>query len=360
MIKKISTLFLLLLSLATTSFADKEVKVKLDNNNDNGKVEYNELLNIFVELREDKDGGVVTIKLENKDNTKGFYLFDKRYDETALKKMRPKVKFDKNFSGNNSGKIVTSCKNLEEVIRLKKGEDKEEIMTQSVDSNEYSVINVELPVYIYEEKTSKFLFWKWTKDVLKHKEVITLIIDVDLTIDNDREYSALKEECDKLIEEYNSITFCKHPNHKPSLKEQKDAFKAIIDGLLIEIVAKRDKLWSINSWKEGHYKDLIESIEKLKEDSALSKKEIKNCGKHSVKSRHLCSFCDYSLEQINSELSEIYLSIYNSDDRDAKKAECIKDVEAMYKCAKRRSDWNDSEYREGITDYYDSIINDKF
>ena len=74
MIKKISILFVLLFSLITTSFADEQRKVKLDDDKHNKETIEVANFNIFLELIDVEENGNVKVKveLENLDESKGY------------------------------------------------------------------------------------------------------------------------------------------------------------------------------------------------------------------------------------------------------------------------------------------------
>ena len=118
MIKKISILFVLLFSLITSSFADEQRKVKLDDDKHNKETIEVANFNIFLKLIDVEENGNVKVKveLENLDESKGLSLFERAYDEKTLKKMRPKIKYDKIFPGSKGKRLIDACDNIKSAI----------------------------------------------------------------------------------------------------------------------------------------------------------------------------------------------------------------------------------------------------
>ena len=348
MIKKLSILFVLLFSLITTSFADEQRKVRLDDDKHNKETIEVANFNIFLELIEVEENGNVKVKieLENLDDSKGLSLFERAYDEKTLKKMRPKIKYDKIFPGSKGKRLIDACDNIKSAIHLYPSQT-DSIMTLSAKDGETTTVT--LPIYIIEYKNKNFIFWKKKKRILLEKEVIEIEIEIDLK--PSETYVSIKKECDSLLKEFDEVLFCTHKRHKPSLEEQKTEFQSRIDSLVKKIdgIIKSDELWSTDK----RYKLYDEQRERLK-DLKLEDKEG-DCGKHVYV--HRCKYCNYSLLEIFQKLDVIYQEIYISKDRRATKREHTGDVNAMYDCAKRRRDWRKSEYKEKIEKFYDRIGN---
>ena len=346
MIKKISILFVLLFSLITTSFADEQRKVKLDDDKLNKETIEVANFNIFLKLIDVEENGNVKVKveLENLDESKGLSLFERAYDEKTLKKMRPKIKYDKIFPGSKGKRLIDACDSIESVIHLYPSQ-KELIMTLSAKDGETT--KATLPIYIIEYKDKNYIFWEKQELILLQKEVIELEIEIDLK--PGEAYVNITKECDSLLKEFDEVLFCTHKRHKPSLEEQKTEFQSKIDSL----VEKIDGI--IESWflTEKRYKLYDEQRERLK-NLKLEDKEG-DCGKHVYV--HRCKYCSSSLQQISHELDDIYQKIYSSQDRSATKATEIRSVKAMYDCAKRRRDWRKSEFKDKIVRLYNEIGN---
>ena len=346
MIKKISILFVLLFSLVTTSFADEQRKVKLDDDKHNKETIEVANFNIFLELIEVEESGNVKVKveLENLDESKGLSLFERAYNEKTLKKMRPKIKYDKIFPGSKGKRLIDACDNIKSAIHLYPSQ-KELIMTLSAKDGE--ITKATLPIYIIEYKDKNYILWEKQELILLQKEVIELEIEIDLK--PGEAYVNITKECDSLLKEFDEVLFCTHKRHKPSLEEQKAEFQNKID-LLVE---KIDGIIESNGWfsTEKRYKLFDEQRERIKNIKLEEKEGI--CSKHVYV--HRCKYCSSSLQQISHKLDDIYQIIYSSQERSLTKAEQIKSVNAMYDCAKRRRDWRKSEYKDKIVRLYNEI-----
>lgn len=345
MIKKLWILSVLLLSIVNSSFADEQRKVRLDDNKHTKETIEVANFNIFLELTDVEENGnvKVNIELENLDDSKGLSLFERSYNEKTLKKMRPKIKYDKIFPGSKGMRLIDACDHIKNAIHLYPSQ-KEMIMTLSARDGE--VTKVTLPIYIIEYKDKNYIFWKKKELRLLQKEIIELEIEIDLK--PGEIYANITRECDNLLKEFDDILFCAHKKHKPSLEEQKKDFQNKIDSL----VEKIDGIIQSNGWlsSEKRYKLFDAQRDRLK-NIKLEEKEG-DCGKHNV---HKCKYCNSSLQQISHQLDDVYQKIYSSQDRNAAKAELIKNVNAMYDCAKRRRDWRRSDYKVKIERLYKEI-----
>lgn len=352
MIKKLSILFVLLFSLITTSFADEQRKVRLDDDKHNKETIEVANFNIFLELIEVEENGNVKVKieLENLDDSKGLSLFERAYDENTLKKMRPKIKYDKIFPGSKGNRLIDVCGNIKSPIHIPPSET-DSIMTLSAKDGETT--KVTLPIYIIEYKNKNFIFWKKKERILLEKEVIEIEIEIDLK--PSETYVSIKKECDSLLRDFDEVLFCTHKRHKPSLEEQKADFQKKIDSLVEKIDSIVNANWFLSDSIEKRYKLYSEQRERLT-NIKLEDKEG-DCGKHIIV--HRCKYCNYSLLEIYQKLDDIYQKIRASEDHRATKREHIGNVNAMYDCAKRRRDWRKSEYKDKIVKFYDRIVDDK-
>ena len=330
MIKKISILFVLLFSLITSSFADEQRKVKLDDDKHNKETIEVANFNIFLELIDVEENGNVKVKveLENLDESKGLSLFERAYDEKTLKKMRPKIKYDKIFPGSKGKRLIDACDSIKSAIHLYPSQ-KELIMTLSAKDGETT--KATLPIYIIEYKDKNYILWEKQELILLQKEVIELEIEIDLK--PGEAYVNITKECDSLLKEFDEVLFCTHKRHKPSLEEQKTEFQSKIDSL----VEKIDGIIKSNGWFSTDKRDKLYGEQRVYV--------------------HRCKYCSSSLQQISHELDDIYQKIYSSQDRSATKTTEIRSVNAMYDCAKRRRDWRKSEFKDKIVRLYNEIGN---
>lgn len=348
MIKKTSILFALLFTWVTASFADEQRKVRLDDDKHNKETIQVAKFNIFLELIDVEESGIakVRVELENLDESKWLSLFEIAYEEKTLKKMRPKIKYDKIFPGSKGKRLIDACTHINKAIHLEPSQ-KELIMTLSAKEGEPA--KATLPIYIIENKNLDYILWESQKLILLQKEVVELEIEIDLQ--PGETYYKIKEECDNLLKEFDDTLFCTNKRHNPSLEEQKAEFQSKIDSL----VSKIDGIIETNGWfsSEKRYKLYDEHRERLR-SLRLEDKEG-DCGKHV--SRHSCKYCNLTLQQISHKLDDIYQIIYSSNDRSTVKAKYIRSANDMYDCAKRREDWKRSDYKDRIVRLYNEINN---
>ena len=104
--KKISLLFVLLVTTTLSTMADEQKSVNLSGDHTQQTVALS-YMNIFVTL-EDNDGetGKVKLELENLDESKALLLFDRAYDEKTVKKMPVSMTFDKTFGGTKNKRVI--------------------------------------------------------------------------------------------------------------------------------------------------------------------------------------------------------------------------------------------------------------
>lgn len=337
---------MLLLSVMFDVFAGKKVDITLDNDKKNKEVIEVANFNIFLELIDVDDNGNVNvlIELENLDESKGLLLFDRFYSEKSLKKMRPKIKFDKIYPGTKGRREISSCAHVKNAILLQPTQKK---MIMKLSANDGDVLSVILPIYIIEDREKNFILWKKNEYILLQKEVADLNIKIKLK--PDETYLRLERDCEKLLEEFQNALFCTNKRHHPSLAKQKELFQNKIDSLLGEI----NNVIVYNGWFSTDRRYKMYNALKMKLDSIRLEDKEGDCGKHIEV--HKCKYCNVSLLQISHNLDDIYQEIYSSNNRSKTKAEHLKNVNAMYNCAKRRPGWRNSDYNNKITRLYHEI-----
>ncbi len=343
MIKRLSILIVLLFSVYAVSYADEQKKVTL--NDSDRKREVVEIANsrIVIELiGEEANGNAkISIKIENIDESKSLCLFNKAYNEKALKKML-KIKYDKVFPGTKGERVIDACFGVSQDIRIAPT-CKEKIFSLSCKDGETT--SCRLPLYIIETKDKNYILFEKQQLILLDKEVIELEIEVALKFRDT--YNSVKDGCDKLIEEYDEIQFCTNKKHKPSLEEQKEDFQRKIDVLVSQI----DSIVKVNYWfsSDERYKLYQEQKERLI-NLDLSKKEG-DCGEHI----HKCSYCRYTPRDVLHKLEDIHKRIYNSSNRSTIKKQLLRDVNAVYACPNAKDKWVRSEHKVNIIRTYNEI-----
>lgn len=344
MIKKISLFFVLSFSLITVSLADEQHKVRLDDDKHSKETIECASFNIILELTDVKESGKVNvnIELENIGETRGVSLFDGKYKEKELKKKRPKIKFDKTFSGTKGQRVVTACDKLENSVHLYPL-TMEQVITLSAEDGKTT--SATLPIYVVEYK--KRVFSNKHNLILLQKEVIELEIGIDLK--PSKQLVDITNGCDSLLMEFDNTIFCTNKRHKPSLEEQQGAFQHKVDSL----VEKIDSIISYHGWFSSDKQHKLYTQQKKRIQDINLKDKEGDCGKHVIV--HRCKYCSASLQQISHKFDDIYQIIYISNERSVTKAEHLGDVNALMNCAKRRRDWRRSEYKDKIERLYKEI-----
>jgi len=328
-------------------WADEQKKVSLSNDHRQATVSLG-YCNIFATLGE-SDGderGLVTIELENLDESNVLILFDQAYSEKSIKKMPTSIRFDKKFGGTKNKRVIDpSNVKLRSVLQFRPSE-RLALPVFAVDNGETA--RCRLPIYIAKYKGKKKL-------LLLEKQVIELDVEADLK--PSKEYLDVSDAYEKLAKELETKTLCNNSRHKPSLSKQKEAYEQRIE----ELKGRIDGIIAIHGWTEGSagYKRFSELKVKL---NLLNFREG-DCGKHG-RSGHSCSYCSLSLQQIYHKLDDCYKKIYSSSDRQAAKASVIGQVNALYQCctdascSKHAAAWKKGgDYKTKITERYNRIKN---
>ena len=338
---------LLLCLIATAVLADEQKKVTLSSNHDKEMINLS-YCNIFVNLKEVDDGvGEVSIELENLSESKVLILFDRSYMEKQVKKLSPKMQFDKTFGGTKGKRVIDPCsEQLSSVMQLRPS-DKQMLPSVRVENGATKVVM--LPIYIAKYKGSKTL-------ILLEKQVIEL--DIEAELKPSAEYVDMSNECEELIGEISRTGICPNKNHRVSVDKQKENYQERIDALKSKI----DGIISSHGWNssDSGYRRFAELKTKLDGVEFVER----DCGNHraAVSGGHKCSYCGLSLQQIYHKLDDLYKKIYSSGDRKATKASVMSQVNALYncctdtRCSKHASQWRrGGDYKNKIVERYNRI-----
>lgn len=352
--RRISVLFILLLTITAVSFADETWRVKLDNDNNKAEKEFrNRCFKIYLQLYDSGDGTArVDVAIENTDDKKGLLIFDKAYSEDELKKMPLKIKYDKSYLGNKEK--TEKIDGIYDIFHLD-SQEKEWLCTINVNSGETG--QLEIPVYIVDYKNGKILFWEKKEKELLISDLnkVNLKIEVELKQEQEQEKvdPNIVSEYNKLKAEYDTVVFCTNENHEPSCEEQMEKFQERIDSLKNKIEEIKDRMYSSESLYE-EYDTLKNKLDSLD----LSQKEG-YCDMHKPKHRvyeeyHECRFCRYdsadklSADELYIMMEKIYKKIYNRPDRITKEDSLYKDAVTISNCISVRSYSDREKYKHKI------------
>lgn len=352
--KRISVLFILLLTITAVSFADETRRVKLDNDTNTKQRIVFDYFNIYLQLYDSGDGTArVDVAIENTDDKKGLLLFDKAYSEKELKKMSPKIKYDKSYLGNKEK--TEKIDRIYRRVHLDLGV-KETLRTIGVNSGETG--QLEIPVYIIDYKNGKILFWeKKDKELLiSDLNKVNLNIEVELKQEQEQEKvdPNIVSEYNKLKAEYDTVVFCPNEEHELSCEEQMEMFQERIDSLKSKIEKIKGDMYSSESLYEVYdtLKNKLDSLD-------LSQKEG-YCDMHKPKHRvyeeyHKCHLCSKSADELYNMMDKIYRKIYNSKDPITKEDSLYKDAVTISKCISVRSESDRKKYKQKILDLKKAI-----
>ena len=341
------TIICMLLCLITIGArADEQRKVTLSNDHNKEMISFS-YCNIFINLNESSDGeGEVSIELENLSESKVLILFNRSYTEKQVKKLSPKMQFDKTFGGTKGKRMIDPCsEELGTVIQLRPS-DKQSLPNVRVENEATKVVT--LPIYIAKYKGKKAL-------ILLEKQVIELNIEAELK--PSAEYSNMNTQVERLVRDITRTGVCPNKSHGTSVDKQKAAYQKQID----DLKAKIDGIISSHGWKEGdagyrRYNELKSKLDGIEI-------EERDCGRHRTPvAGHRCSYCNLSLQQIYHRLDDIYKKVYSSSNRKQAKAGVMSQVNALYncctdaKCSKHAAQWKKGgDYKNKIVERYNRI-----
>ena len=341
------TLFLL---ATIVSFADEQKKVKLDDGHTKEQVNLG-YCNVFVTRTEiDDDGNAkVLVEIENLDESNLILLFGHAYPENDLKKLSPSITFDKIFPGTKGQRNIDTYRDIKHEIFIEPSEKK---MLPDIIVKDAETKSCRIPLYI-----AKYQGKKNNKVLLLEKQILQLEIEVEVKPDED--FLRLQKESNDLIEEIAKQTFCTNSKHRPSLENQKAAYKKRIDKIKTEIndIISRHKWFAIDP---GYQK--YNSIKQNLDAIDFSKYEA-DCGKHQKVTKQKqtqpsgCKYCSLTPQQIYHKLDDYYKKIYSSNNRKETKKSLMSDVNLLYSCPKHSPVWKQSEYKTKITERYNRINN---
>ncbi len=337
---------LLLCLMATGAMADEQRKVSLSNDHNKEMISLS-YCNIFINLNEVSDGeGEVSIELENLSESKVLILFNRSYAEKQVKKLSPKMQFDKTFGGTKGKRVIDPFSEPMNSVTQLRPSDKQMLPSVRIENEGAKVVT--LPIYIAKYKGKKAL-------ILLEKQVIELNIEAELK--PSAEYSNMSSQCDRLIREITRTGVCPNKSHGTSVDKQKAAYQKQIDALKTKI----DGVISSHGWREGDSGYRKYNALKKKLDGVTFTE--RDCGRHKGSvAGHKCNYCNLSLQQIYHQLDDLYKKIYSSSNRKQAKASVMSQVNALYncctdaKCAKHAGQWKKGgDYKNKIVERYNRI-----
>lgn len=333
----------LFLLMTFSAYADKQVGVRLSDENSKQIVKFTNCNIVVTKSDTDYDGNSkVSVEIENSNESGVVLLFGHAYPEKDLKRLTPSIRFDKIYPKTNRN--IETFNGGKNVLFVEAGENR--FLLQGIQIRKNEKYSCRMPFYFAKYKSSKR-----NKLLILERQILELEIEVEVKPDED--YIRLEADCDTLIKEISNITFCPNPKHKPSLDGQKTPYlerKSLI-------ITKTDSIVRSHKWFStdiGY--QLYNGLKQKLEDVTFTEVD---CGKHSGGGTRSvspkCKYCNLSPQQIFHKLDDYYKKIYSSSNRKATKDGLMADVNLLYNCSKHSGIWKKSDYRSKIEDRYTRI-----
>lgn len=302
--------------------------------------------NFFVTMvsTDNRKSATVKVEMENLDDSYVTVLFGRVYSEKELKKYRPSMRFDKGFGGDKGKRSVVSSKDIRGVMFFAPNDNKKFVSELQVENGDtYKCI---LPLYTGKYKRKRLPEDRKNKILFLQYDVLELEIKVDL---EDKDFTRLERECNKLISDIRNQRFCTNTKHEPTAAVQEAPYKEKLSKLNTEIdsIISERKLFSNDSdfQRYATLEEKLNNIDFVEFD----------CGNHPAPIKitrdiHSCNYCKYTPAEIFNKLADYYTRL---DIRKVTKKAIISDVQGLYNCKK----WRNTKYESGIIDYYQRINN---
>lgn len=353
MIKKITSIYVLLILSLVSVRANTQIPIRLDDYKHNVDTITRDSFTLYIEANYKQRSSRLTafelkITVENIDaENRDLLLFSDDWDELDLKtlmsgqcydkrdaKIQPKIKFHKHFAGVKGFREVDYCECVTEDYIVKHSDTVQIVCISVTDYQNKESIDaiINLPIYIANHKKNKCLFGKRDKLIIVEKEYVELSIQVNLVRCNEI-CKSIESRYKELENEVANDVFCSHKEHKPSLQEKKKEYFTRIEELRSEIRNEKNLFnWvetedAFKPFREllDNMQDLEEIVEKINDVYCRTHKQSKNGG---------CRYCSRDIRSLIEEVGQIYIEIDTSDDDeiDAAKKRYMKKVDAIYNC----------------------------
>jgi len=360
MIKRLFASLTLLICLCSTALANREISVKLDNEE---KV-YSENLGFaemsFQYLFNSGNNAVVRISIDNitQDPPLAILIFRRNRSEDELKKDRPKIEFEKKYPGEKGYRTVTGCNTGYNNLNIIPAVQTDTVFM--VDVPLTSSKDLTIPMYIAKYKPKDLT--KKGKFEIGYKILEESICDIHIEVkgwsEDDPEYVSTKKSVEEFISSLKGVEFCNHKKHKPSLKDQQHSYKAKKDSLInvISTILENHNEWMSDYAPHIAYTKLIEDLNKVNLDDMVS-----DCGRHKIivkerknnnENRRSCSYCSMSAESIYHSLDSLYQQLYAGR---ITKAQALNQAKALYNCYTNHKGQNGGAYGSKISRFYNKI-----
>jgi len=336
------------------SLSEEKPQDEIHISDKNNNLEYGRIFIRMMDEPNNQGNTPVRIELQNTSDVYDFLICDHAWDKKELRKSS--IIIDKGYTGEST----QSVKNigLKGSIIIPSNSDEKHIFPNVyVGEGQEEVIRI--PIHLVKPKPGlSGLFCKKRKklcDVIHY----TLRITVNT---RDRVYENLQMEYDSLFNAFHAALdreeFCANPKHGISLEDQAVDYFNERQELENKVGAYYEKC-SPKSKKFGRYEALYDSVHEMRQKMEKDLEEYKHdCGGHksTASTSSSCRYCTLSLEEISKRMQNLYFDLYNEK---KERAEVQREARSLYNCCinhkKQDRQWNNSEYKKTIVDYYNNI-----
>lgn len=257
-------------------------------------------------------------------------IFGEEPDEQALRKLGPKVQFNKSFPGEKGKRKVMRCMYVDNTCEVILPGESARLCTMEVKFSSDGILNIPFYIAEFNKKSlnkNGFLHTTFTiSQVLPYQ----FNIEAEGWTENDPVYVHFKNSVDSLIAVVDSLKFCDNPKHKPSLAEQQAPYRNAIDSLDEAIQTQ----WKANNWMSDDLPSLAynQLSTRLREIDLNSKNyDCNDKVNHGYKPpvKHNCGYCKLSAKEIQDYLDDLNQKLYTGK---ISKAEARRIAKALYTC----------------------------
>lgn len=286
-------------------------------------------------------------------------IFNDGMVEKTLGKMKPKVKFSKQYSGDRHS--VDGCGLLPRKVEIVIPGDSLVVSFNVSFKNPRTIV---FPIYIGKCKKEKKLNneQKYDTEYTLYEEIeYSFTIKVEGWTEEDPQYVKTKGKVDGFFTELQNDTFCPKGKHKKATQAKERKYNAERDELVNEIKAilNENSRWMSTDPAHIAYTALINRLQSVNVESYE-----KDCGRHGVpvppkpnptpKQGHHCAYCSWSSQQVYNRLDLLYKQLYgkSADKNSVKNA-----AKAIWNCYQQNtSRRKGSLYDSKIPNFYTRIM----
>lgn len=358
MTKRIIASLSFLVCLCFSIWANKEISIKFD---DKKKVHTETLGSAYILTFEylyyEGYNARVRVSLENTTQNPplAILVFRRTMDEKSLKNAKPKIEFEKDYSGDKGKRKVFGCKVDYKDLDIVTFAETDTLFTLDVPLS--TGRDLTLPLYIAKYKHSDLVKKKNNERDINYKILEDVIYDIHIEVEwwneEDPTYVNTKKGVEEFISSLVDVEFCPNKNHVPSLKDMQRPYQEKKDSLInvVNTILKDNSEWMADHAPHIAYTKLLAELDKVDLDA-----NVKDCGNHIIiPPPPYCNYCSLSAQELFHRFDELYQQLYAGKKT---KTEAVKMAQAMYTCfQKHKYRKKDNTYGSKIARFYNKIVN---